>query len=100
MPTVGVWQPISDYRPEIGRVLVWLAWFQKPQYDNGHMTGAALFADRYTLSSTVGADPTVTANYKDRPVVWMPADKDTWEGLPLEMHERRVTHFCQVRGPA
>jgi hypothetical protein len=88
--SAGYWYPIADYHPDMGRVLVWLSWFVKPQYQDGYMDGTAIFAARFTLSTS---GPSA-----ERPRVWMGLDRPG-DGLPLEMHGKTITHFCPVRGP-
>jgi hypothetical protein len=84
--SVGYWYPIADYDPTMGRVLVWLSWHQHQQYQGMVQVGTSIVADRHVLT--------------DGARIWVNADRADNKGLPLEMHGKTITHFCQVKGPA
>lgn len=75
---IGDWRPASEYRPDMGRVLVWLAWPPSLNFNaGGHWCPA------YAMIITDGAP------------VWV----DAALCEPIETTGRRVTHFAQPRQP-
>lgn len=78
------WQPIGEYNPEAGRVLVWLEWAHYPSRAGvGHIerSGEPQFA--YTMEAGGRA-------------VWVSAENQ----IPIETTGRSVTHFAVPRQPA
>jgi len=76
------WQPISEYRTEFGRVIVWLQW---PEYSaaNNQMEHSGMWESAYRLVLNEGA-------------VWVQA-KDC---IPIETTGRKVTHFIRPKPPS
>ena len=79
---VGNWRPVSEYIPEMGRVLVWISW---TEYDRAtrspQKTGT--FDTAYQLMITDGKP------------CWVDADDST----PTEVAGRRVTYFMHPASP-
>jgi hypothetical protein len=75
------WCPITEYRAEMGRVVVWLSW---PQYSNTmrSMSREGEFQLAYRLPLNEGA-------------VWV----DAKDCVPIETTGRRVSHFMRPDAP-
>ncbi len=78
----SVWLPYSEYRPEYGRVVVWLMW---GQYDSiaGRMGKAGQWVAAYQIAAN-GIQ------------VWV----GEHDSIPIETTGRRVTHFTMLKEPA
>lgn len=76
------WRPISEYRLEMGRVIVWLRW---PQYSStaSALMSEGMFEQAYLMPLNKGT-------------VWVQA-KDC---IPIETTGRVVSHFMQPTAPS
>lgn len=75
------WQPIEQYRPEMGHVLVWLQW---PEYAL-HLGGRVVAGDWLLAYQVVTKSGTV----------WLEAR----DSIPCETTGRYITHFMQKVAP-
>lgn len=70
------WQPVSEYKPEMGCVLVWLQW-------SSYGLSAGDWFLAYQIIITDAAPVWVTAH----------------DSIPIETTSRRVTHFHRKVAP-
>jgi hypothetical protein len=81
-PGPPVWQPISEYRDDMGAVLVWLEWPSYSQITQGlERNGAPYMA--YRISITDGAP------------IWVGQS----DCIPIETTGRKVSAFWKVTAP-
>lgn len=74
------WKPISQYDPQIGRVLIWLEWATHFRGQPNMKGGEAQFA--YIIETRTGP-------------VWV----ESKDCIPIETTGREVTHFMQLTPP-
>jgi hypothetical protein len=84
-PSAGAWQPIAEYTPDMGVVLVWVSWHEYDKRVSGMTELGRWEQARQVQLGVAGA-------HRDRLWVYHAT------GQPLEV-VCRATHFCMVRRP-